>query len=109
MCILDDGFELPEDFDIQEYLKLEWGERSQVEARLHFDPEFAFIAHENRSNWDEFVELPDGSVEVMFKAPDLVWAASMALGFGPVLRVCSPPELAEMIRNWAEKIVERSG
>jgi len=100
-------FELPSGFDIHAYLQTEWAEKSQLEVRLRFDPEFAFLAQEGGLNWETTQACPDGAVEVTYKAPDLIWAASMAMGFGPTFSVLSPPELGALIKEWATHISKR--
>ena len=103
----DNLFDVPTSFDIQAYLQTEWTEKSQLEVRLRFDPEFAFLAQEGGLNWETTQVCPDGAVEVTYKAPDLIWAASMAMGFGPTFSVLSPPELGTLIKEWAAHILKR--
>ena len=45
--------------------------------------------------------MPDGTIEVTFQAPDLEWAASTALAYGPAVEVLEPPELRQMVAEWA--------
>jgi len=53
--------------------------------------------------WQSFEEQADGSVMVTVTLPDLQWAASMALGFGPILTVLEPDELRQRVSEWAKR------
>lgn len=99
--LLSQGFILPDDFEIREYLEAEFKDLPAVTARFRFDPEAAFVAKANQSSWEAIAENPDGSIEVQLSAPDLYWLASMALGFGTWVKVLDPPELKIIVRNWA--------
>jgi predicted DNA-binding transcriptional regulator YafY len=50
-------------------------------------------------------ENADGSTEVTLTAPDLPWLASMTLSFANWVTVLEPPELREMVQEWAQAIV----
>ena len=63
----------------------------------------------SRSTWETVEEQPDGSVVVSFTAPDLAWAASSVLAYGPLVTVEEPEELRDMVRQWAQAIVNQSG
>ena len=57
--------------------------------------------------WDAVEDQADGAVIVTLTMPDLQWAASLALGFGPIVTVLEPEELRETMREWASAIVEQ--
>ena len=57
--------------------------------------------------WQSYEEQADGSVMVTVTLPDLQWAASMALGFGPILTVLEPDELRRRVSEWAKAVAER--
>jgi predicted DNA-binding transcriptional regulator YafY len=62
--------------------------------------------------WERVEEVPGGSVEVTFSAPDLSWAASTALAYGPIVEVVEPHELRQIVGEWAaavEAIYARAG
>ena len=71
---------------------------------LRFRPEAAHVARSNRLGWEAMQEEPDGSVVVTLAVPDLVWAASMALSYGPIVTVLEPEELRSVIREWAQAV-----
>lgn len=64
---------------------------------LSGDPTAAF-------RWCGAEEQADGSVEVTFAVPDLNWAASIVLSYGGWAVVAGPPELREIVRDWATHI-----
>ena len=99
-------FPAPPDFNAREFLARHFQGQPQVRVRFRFVPEAAHIARINRAYWDVFEEQADGSVVVTASAPDLNWAASSALAYGPVLEVLDPPELRRLVRNWAQGIVK---
>jgi len=92
------------DFDIQEYLASESLAQPLIQARLRFNPQAAGVAMDNRAFWDVMEEQPDGSVVVAFSAPDLNWAASTALAYGPIVEVLEPQELRQMVHQWARAV-----
>jgi predicted DNA-binding transcriptional regulator YafY len=57
--------------------------------------------------WQTCEQEPDGSVIVTTNLPDLQWAVSMALSYGPIVTVLEPPELRRMVREWAKAVVEQ--
>ena len=59
--------------------------------------------------WSEIAEQTDGSLLVTLPAPDLNWAASTILAYGPVVEVLDPPELRQLVRDWAKAIANLNG
>ena len=45
------------------------------------------------------VASPDGSIVVTYSAPDLIWASTTALTYGPLVIIEAPAELAELHRD----------
>jgi predicted DNA-binding transcriptional regulator YafY len=45
-------------------------------------------------------------VDVTLSAPDLPWLASIALSFANLVTVLEPPELREIVRDWARSVLE---
>ena len=76
-----------------------------VQVRYRFTAETAQTARLNRPFWESFEEKPDGSVVVTASAPDLNWAASSVLAYGPGVEVLDPPELRQIVRDRAQAIV----
>lgn len=106
LTILDQSFQIPEDFNIHKYLENEFKNQPVIRARLQFISEAAHIVTSNPLVWESFQRNPDGSVVATLTAPDLPWLASTTLSLGNWVRVLEPPELIVMVRNWAQSIVE---
>jgi predicted DNA-binding transcriptional regulator YafY len=104
LMLLDQSFELPIAFDVQEYLSGEPYTQPQMAVRLRFCPEAALVARDDQAFWDEMHELPNGAVEAKLSAPGLEWAAQQALYYGPQVTVLEPPELQELVRSRAQAI-----
>ena len=102
LAVLDESFQPPSDFDLRAYLETE--PQPQMNIRLRFGPEGAGIALDNRPYWDSFEEQSDGSVEVTVAVPDLNLAASIVLSYGGLAVVKEPPELRDLVHEWAMHI-----
>jgi predicted DNA-binding transcriptional regulator YafY len=102
-------FQMPQDFDIQVYLAAEWKAQPQIEVRLLFAPQAAQIALVNRAYWETLQEQPGGSVLVTMNVPDLHWAASSVLAYGPRVQVIEPPALKRIVAEWAQAIAAQYG
>lgn len=105
ISLSNETFQAPADFDARTYMERSTQSQPQVHLRLKFSKEAASIAHSNRLTWEEFEPQPDGSLVVALSVPDLNWAASTALSFGPLVEVLDPPELRQTVREWAQEIV----
>jgi predicted DNA-binding transcriptional regulator YafY len=101
-----DTFEIPAGFDIHAYLDEEWRSQPQIQVKLHFAPQAAHVALTNRSYWDTLEEQPDGGIIVTLTTPDLYWAASSALAYGPWVMVLEPESLRKMVADWAQAIAD---
>jgi predicted DNA-binding transcriptional regulator YafY len=104
LTALEKVFVAPADFDARAFMERTLQDQPQVHARLRFDPQAARVARLNRAAWDELEEQADGSVLVTISAPDLNWAASTVLAYGPLVEVLDPPGLRQILRDWAETI-----
>ena len=99
-------FQLPPEFDIRAFLDAEFRDQASVKARLRFSPQAAAIAQATRAYWEAFEEQPDGSVLVTMSAPDLHWAASTALAYGPLVTVLDPLELRRLMGEWIKNLAD---
>jgi predicted DNA-binding transcriptional regulator YafY len=97
-------FQVPADFNIQAYLITELRDQQRLQVQMRFNPQAANVALANRLYWETAEEQPDGSVIVTLLAPDLGWAASTVLAYGPIVTVLEPPELRQMVGEWAKSI-----
>ncbi|MFH2104123.1 MAG: YafY family protein [Chloroflexota bacterium] len=101
--LTDQVFQVPDDFDIQAYLLKEG--QPQARARLRFAADAAHVALYNRATWETVDERSDGTVEVTFLAPDLTWAASTVLAYGPAVTVLEPQALRLVVAEWARAVI----
>jgi predicted DNA-binding transcriptional regulator YafY len=104
LVMLSQSYKIPVDFDIHAYFKEEAKDQPKVCVRMRFTPQAAFIASRNRSYWEIYIEQSDGAVVVTFSAPDLNWAASTVMAYGPSVTVLEPPELRQVLSEWAQSI-----
>jgi len=102
LALTSQGFSIPAEFDIQTYLAQEWKDSPKLQVRLRFAPQFAEAARYSRGYWETFEEQPDGAVLVTLVAPDPNWAVSSVLAYGPVVTVLDPPEIRQMVSDWAQ-------
>ncbi|MBN1429829.1 MAG: YafY family transcriptional regulator [Anaerolineae bacterium] len=97
-------FQVPIDFDIQSYLATEFKAQPNIQVRMQFAPQGAHIAKHSQAAWEALEEYPDGSVVVTLTTPDLYWAASSALAYGPWVTVLEPEALRCIVAEWAQAI-----
>jgi predicted DNA-binding transcriptional regulator YafY len=99
-------FAPPTAFDIRAYLAQEWQNVPQIQVRLCFARPVAEVALYNRGYWEALEEQPDGSIVVTLLTPDLNWAASTALSYGPLVTVLDPPEVRQLVKAWVRQIAD---
>jgi predicted DNA-binding transcriptional regulator YafY len=109
LTVLEQTFQTPSGFAARAFMEETTRGQPQVLARLKFTRAAAPVARLNRLFWSEFAEQMDGSLLVKFPAPDLDWAASTILAYGPVVEVLDPPELRQLVHAWAQAIVDLNG
>jgi len=97
-------YEVPETFDVREYLNESFGifspsgESKQV--RVHFAAQAAGSVKESRWNRSQkFVDGNDGSTVMSLKLRNLDEIKSWILSFGPLAKVLEPSELIESLRR----------
>jgi predicted DNA-binding transcriptional regulator YafY len=105
----DETYEVPPGFDAHTVMAFEFAAQSQVHVRMRFLPTGAEVARYNRSYWQSFEEQLDGSILVTFSAPDLIWASSTALSYGPLVVVEEPRALVDFVRTQAMEISANYG
>lgn len=101
LLLTDQPFVLPAEFDIHAYMAQEMQNIPQIRVRLRFTPQNAQVAHYSRGYWETFEEQPDGAVLVTLVAPDPNWAVSSVLSYGPAVTVLDPPEIRQLVAEWA--------
>ena len=105
LTLLDKTFQTPADFDIHAFLAQAFESETKVQVRLRFAPQGAHLVRDLVATWETLEEQSDGAVIVTLAMPNMQWAASMALGFGPVVTVLEPAELRQTVCAWANAIV----
>lgn len=103
---LEANYQIPADFDAQKYLIFEIQSQAQMHVRLQLAAEVAAFALSTPLAWEKVEPQPNGSVIVETSLPDIYWAASMALSYGPGATVLEPEELRQLVREWGQSIVE---
>jgi predicted DNA-binding transcriptional regulator YafY len=105
--LLEQSFEIPAEFNLQTYVDSQPYFQRRIQVRLHFAPETALQALDNRSHWDSLNEQPDGSIIVTFDVPDIEVAASIMMSYTHLSQVLEPAELRELVRERARAIADR--
>lgn len=106
LVLSDAAFQLPADFDVHAYLARSYQDQPLVRARLRFAPHAAHLVN-GLPGYETSQELPDGGLEVQIAAPDLPWLASLVLSFTTWATVLEPPELRDMVRDWAQATADQ--
>ena len=105
--LTDQVFQIASSFNVQEYLEQELKSQPQIQIRLRFDPEGAPIAQQNRVYWESMEVQPDGVILVTMNMPDLNWAASTVMAYGPLVTVLEPESLRQMVAQWSQAIIAK--
>lgn len=106
---LDEIFEVPGDFDADQYLLHEEESQRVIVARLRFFPEEAHIAIDESYWWETVEPQPDGSVIVSQAFLDLDSAARMAMSYGTLAEVLEPAELQHLVLERARSVLSTYG
>lgn len=110
--LLDEKYDIPADFDANEYLGSSWGITAYGEAetiRLKFSPEIARIAQETLWHPSQITQMrPDGSAIVTMNLPITVELESFILGWGEKVEVLEPEKLRRRILETARAIIRVS-
>ncbi len=104
LSISDETFQAPVDFDARSFMDQAFRGQPQVQVRLRFHCRSRQYRPHQPPFWESLEEQPDGSVVVTVSAPDMNWAASTILAYGPVVEVLDPPGLRRLLKEWAQEI-----
>ena len=108
MEVINQTFNVPDEFDIREYLEEENAAEPHVHVQMRFTPDAALVAKDGQTFWETMEEQPDdGSVVVTFSSPSIEWAAWQALYYGSRVTVLAPPELRRLVAEQARAIVKQ--
>lgn len=105
LIVLNEGFDAPTGFDVRAYLATDMRFQPAVRARLRFAAQFAQVALDDRLQWETVELQPDGAVIVGLAVPNLEWAASTVLAYGPIVEVLEPAELRQLVAERAAAIL----
>ena len=104
------GFKPPRKFSLDQRLRDSFGVHSgqgDFEIRIQFSEFAADYVREKR--WhpsQQLTELPDGKLELKVRLSGLVEIQRWILSWGGEAEVLSPPELAERVRNAAQRLLK---
>lgn len=104
LTLLDQHFVLPVEFDTHAYLEQAQAERPGFAVTMRFAAEVASMAREYAIGWEKVEVQPDGALIVTMNAPDLNWAVSSALAYGPAVTVLAPDEVRRTVAEWARAV-----
>lgn len=107
LVLSGESFDVAAGFDVQAYLATDMRIQPAVRTRLRFASQFAQVALDDRLQWEAVETQPDGAVVVALAVPDLEWAASTALAYGPIVEVLEPAELRQLVIERAAAIVRQ--
>jgi predicted DNA-binding transcriptional regulator YafY len=101
-CAVTERFELPRDFDVNEYFQGElgiWRSTDRHKVAIEFDAQAApYVRMRKLHQTQRLVGIAGGGVRLTMTVGDLTQLVSWILEWGPRARVVEPPELAERVR-----------
>jgi predicted DNA-binding transcriptional regulator YafY len=107
LALLDETFQVADDFDTHAYLATEPHIQPRVQVTLRFAPKAALQALDDRALWHSWEQCPDGSVIVSLAVPNLDSAVRTALGYTPDAVVLEPPELRALLYERAKAMLNQ--
>lgn len=105
-CSTTERFELPPDFDIDEYFQGEfgiWRDTKQHKVVIEFDARAAeYIRTRRVHSTQKLTNIAGGGVRLTMQVGNLVQVVSWVLEWGARAKVIEPPELVERVREELE-------
>jgi proteasome accessory factor B len=108
--LLDETYQIPDDFDPYAQLSSAWGvmDEAEVDIRLRFSPAVAGRVRENVWHQSQrLVELEDGGCELVMRVGGIREVRTWVLSWGADVEVLAPPELRTEVRAHAQRMLER--
>lgn len=102
--ILDEDFDIPEEFNIEKLLGSSWGVMwgENTEVKLKFFPNVTRRVKETIWHQSQQIQdLPDGGCILTLQVGSTLEMTPWIRGWGPDVEVIEPVELREQINNWA--------
>ena len=112
VIILDEDFNVPEDFDIEKLLGSSWGVMwgESVEVKLKFSPDVTRRVKETTWHQSQQIQdLPDGSCILALQVGSTLEMTPWIRGWGPDVEVLEPIELRQQFTEWAKELGEMYG
>ncbi len=106
IALTRESYQIPTSFDARQYMAQEFKEQPQVRVRMRFASRVAHVAYSDLFSWDALEEEPGGSLVVTYSSPNLQWAASTVLAYGPLVTVLEPAELRHMLKDWIQAMAQ---
>jgi predicted DNA-binding transcriptional regulator YafY len=106
-----DRFELPEDFNVQDFIHGPFGlGRPQHPIVVEFSPHVADEVRAQRMHSSQRTAIgPDGRVRLSIQVPSLEGALAWVLQYGSSARVIEPPELRDAVMRELKSAMQRYG
>ena len=109
VTVLDEDFEIHEDFNIEKLLGSSWGViwGDNITVKLKFSPNVTRRVKE--TTWHQSQQVEDilgGSCILTIKVGSTLEITPWIRGWGPDVEVLEPPELREQFVNWAKQQYE---
>lgn len=105
--VLESGFEVPADINIEEKLSSSWGIiwGEDTEIKLRFSPQVTRRVKECTWHPSQVIaDLPDGGCTMTLKVGSLLEITPWIRSWGPDVEVLEPEELRERFCEWAEQL-----
>ena len=107
--ILENGFEMPPDLDIEKLLTSSWGVMwgEETEIKLHFNARVCRRVKESVWHPSQVItDLSDGGCEMKLHIGSVVEIAPWIRGWGSDVEVLGPQELRDEFRKWVKELYE---
>ena len=104
VIILDEEFNIPEDFDIEKLLGSGWGVMwgESIEVKLKFSPDVTRRVKETTWHQSQQIQdLPDGSCILTLTVGSTLEMTPWIRGWGADVEVIEPAEFREQFKEWA--------
>ena len=105
--ILDEDFDIPEDFNIEKLLGSSWGViwGDEITVKLKFSTNVTRRVRETIWHQSQQIQdLPGGGCILTLKVGSTLEMTPWIRGWGPDVEVLEPAELREQFKNWAKEL-----
>ena len=109
VTILDEEFDIPEDFNIEKLLGSSWGVMwgDNFTVKLKFSPNVTRRVKETTWHQSQQIQdLPDGGCILTILVGSTLEITPWIRGWGPDVEVMEPTELREQFKKWAKQLCD---